>query len=80
MKALDHMLKDDQDIIRYIIVLADKDNNIFIKDSTLDSELDNKEEPEYQTNIDTTMMEDDLAGEIIDDEMLVTEEAATTEK
>ena len=74
MKALDNILKDDQDIIRYIVVLADKDNNIFIKDSTLDSELDNKEELENNTNIDTTMMEDDMASDIVDDEIPIVEE------
>ena len=74
VKALDNILKDDQDIIRYIVVLADKDNNIFIKDSTLDSELDNKEELENNTNIDTTMMEDDMASDIVDDEMPIVEE------
>ena len=65
IKALDNLLKDDQDIIRYIIVLADKENNIFIKDSTLDSELDNKEEESEDMNIDTTTMAED----VMEDEM-----------
>ncbi|MDI9355297.1 MAG: 30S ribosomal protein S6 [Cyanobium sp. MAG06] len=65
VKAIDNLLKDDQEIIRYIIVQSDKENNIYIKDSTLDSELDNKEDIEEDMNIDTTTMsgEDDIMSE-----------------
>lgn len=61
---IDSMLKSDEDIIRYMISSADRDEAIMIKDNLPDGEIFVPSE-EDNSDIDTSSLEDDAL--IIDD-------------